>query len=337
MSSAFKECYRVLKEQGVLTVMFTHKKVEAWDSLAKSLLNAGFEITASWPIHTESEYSLHQAKQNAASSTILLICRKRSKTTSPTWWEEIKPKIDKYVKERAQYFEENGIRGQDIFIASFGPALQILSENWPVKTKSGEIISPQEALDRARNIVGNWFIDKITYGKSTSMDKITRFYIMAWFIYKAREVKFDEINRLAISLGIDLDKLKQLKIIERKGEYIRFLKPNERFTSRALKSDSEEYNLDIDYVHTAIYSYEIGKSLEVNRFHQRTGAIKKAGYLDTIVYLLDVYPRTDEVTEYYTLLDISKSSLRSEIKQRLDYEMTDSQLYLKQSLLEDLN
>ena len=49
---------------------------------AQALLEAGFAIHSSWPVHTESEHSLHQAKKNAAASTILLTCRKRE-TTEP--------------------------------------------------------------------------------------------------------------------------------------------------------------------------------------------------------------------------------------------------------------
>ena len=336
MTAAFTECHRVLNKKGVLTIMFTHKKVEAWDTLAKSLLNAGFEITASWPIHTESEHSLHQAKKNAAASTIILICRKRPENTESAWWEEIKDIVDKNVREKAIEFEEKGLRGQDTFIACFGPALQILSRNWPVKTKDGKVISPQEALDRARRVVGDWFIEKITFGKATEIDKTTRFYILSWYIYKAREVKFDEINRLALSMGVDLDKLKQSKLLEKKGEYIRFLKPVERFRARALKADAESFKWDIDYVHAAIHSYEIGKAVEVNRFHQRTGAIKRDGYLDSIAYLLDVLPKTDEVTEYHTLHDLTTASLQNEIKQRRREEkISDKSYSLQQSSIKD--
>jgi len=56
LTRSFKEAYRVLKPQGVLTVMFTHKRVDAWDTLGVALLDAGFSIDASWPIHTESEH-----------------------------------------------------------------------------------------------------------------------------------------------------------------------------------------------------------------------------------------------------------------------------------------
>lgn len=77
MLDTFKEAKRVLRDDGVLTVMFTHKKQEAWEALFSSLIRAGFKITATWPVKTESEHSLHQAKKNAAQSTVLLVARER--------------------------------------------------------------------------------------------------------------------------------------------------------------------------------------------------------------------------------------------------------------------
>ena len=57
--------------------MFTHKRADAWDALGTALLNADFTLETSWPVRTESEQSLHQARSNSAASTIFLVCRKR--------------------------------------------------------------------------------------------------------------------------------------------------------------------------------------------------------------------------------------------------------------------
>ncbi|MDI6773219.1 MAG: DUF1156 domain-containing protein, partial [bacterium] len=45
MGETFRECRRVLRDDGVLTVMFTHKKQEAWEALFTSLIQAGYTIT----------------------------------------------------------------------------------------------------------------------------------------------------------------------------------------------------------------------------------------------------------------------------------------------------
>ena len=72
MASIFAECRRTLKPSGVMTLMFTHKASGAWDALTKGLMEAGFAITASWPINTEAEGSLHIKNKAAAKSTIFV-------------------------------------------------------------------------------------------------------------------------------------------------------------------------------------------------------------------------------------------------------------------------
>jgi putative DNA methylase len=111
MAAAFREMQRILHPDGVLTVMFTHKRVEAWDTLAMALIGAGFEIRASWPVHTESEHSLHQAKKNSAASTILLACRKRvTDASEPVWWEDLQGRVRETARIKLRNLPSKGCR-----------------------------------------------------------------------------------------------------------------------------------------------------------------------------------------------------------------------------------
>ena len=94
MASIFAECRRTLKADGVMTLMFTHKATGAWDALTKGLMEAGFVITASWPINTEAEGSLHIKDKAAANSTIFLVCRPRAedaRAEQDRYWEDVEP------------------------------------------------------------------------------------------------------------------------------------------------------------------------------------------------------------------------------------------------------
>jgi putative DNA methylase len=304
MLSAFKEMHRVLRDDGVMTVMFTHKKVEAWDTMAHALLDAGFMITASWPIHTESEHSLHQAKKNAAASTILLVCRKRPVGEKTSWWDEVQTRVDDEVRRKAEEFAAKGLQSQDISIACFGPALQVISENWPVKRKDGTVIRPEEALDRARTIVSSWFMDRIAEGKAEELDTPTRYYILAWYMFGAREFRFDEARKLGLSLNIEVEELIRRKLLQKKGDYVKFLTPWDRAKNRGLRTDVKEYDSIVDLVQAAMYAYSEGQSAELKLFYQRTGALAVKGYEQAIGYLLDVLPRTAEVKEYAILNDM---------------------------------
>jgi len=316
MLSTFNEMNRVLKEEGVMTIMFTHKKVEAWDTLSHALLEAGFMITASWPIHTESEFSLQQAKKNSAASTILLVCRKKIDENKISWWDEVQSQIDQTVKIHAERFANQGLRGQDTFIACFGPALQVLSEHWPVMRKDGTTVRPDEALDRARTIVSAWFMDRIAEGKAENLDPIARFYILTWYIQNAREYRYDEARKLGLSLNVDIDDLMRRKIMEKKGDFVRILKPQERACSKGLNPDAKSYDSVLDMVQSAMCAYDAGKSMELTRFHQRTGALATKGYKEAIAYLLDVLPRTEEVVEYKLLDEMWAANYSDQIKRK---------------------
>ena len=316
MQNAFREMHRVLRDDGVMTIMFTHKSVDAWDVLAYALLEADFEITASWPIHTESQHSLHQAKKNAAASTILLVCRKRPKGTKSAWWEELQQRVDEVVKAKAERFAAQGLSGQDMSIACFGPTLEVISEGWPVKKKDGTVIRPDEALDRARTVMSSWLIDRIAEGKAESLDPRTRFYILLWHLFGVREVSFDEARKLGISLNVEIEDLLRSKVLEKRGQYVRIMKPEERSRAKGLRPDAKSYDFVIDYIQAAMHAYESGQSAELNRFHQRTGALVKEGYREAIALLLDVLPRTDEVVEYGLLDQMWESNYRDQVKRK---------------------
>src|SRR5262249_8776557 len=118
-----------------MTVMFTHKSSSAWDALASGIVRAGFVITASWPVNTEAEGSLHIKEKSAAKSTIFLVCRPRevpSADAPQTYWEEVEPKVVENVREGASEFQAAGIGGVALSLPGSGPALQVFSEHCPL-------------------------------------------------------------------------------------------------------------------------------------------------------------------------------------------------------------
>ena len=63
---------------GLMTVMFTHISQEAWEALARSLIESGWIITSTMPVESEFAASMHQMGQAAAASSIFINCRKRN-------------------------------------------------------------------------------------------------------------------------------------------------------------------------------------------------------------------------------------------------------------------
>ena len=155
MASIFAECGRTLKPDGVMTLMFTHKATGAWDALTKGLMEAGFAITASWPINSEAEGSLHIKNKAAANSTVFLVCRPRIgdfEAEQDLYWEDVEPRIAKAVRTRVKEFQAAGITGVDLYLASFGPALEEFSRHWPLKRGTPREI-PEERRRRSQQLL----------------------------------------------------------------------------------------------------------------------------------------------------------------------------------------
>ena len=247
MASIFAECRRTLKHDGVMTLMFTHKATGAWDALTKGLMEAGFAITASWPIHTEAEGSLHIRNKAAAKTTIFLVCRPRIRdreADQDLYWEDVEPRVAKAVRTRVGEFQAVGIAGVDLYLASFGPALEEFSRHWPLKRGTPREVpeerrrrrqqvlfeeewdpyatTPEDALDAARREVKRWRLEQLTHLKANAdLDPATAFFVLAWDAFKAPIFSYDEALRLARAVGVDLDGEIVGRLAEKKGSDIR--------------------------------------------------------------------------------------------------------------------
>lgn len=301
MEAIFRECSRVLRDDGVLTIMFTHKKVEAWDTLASALINAGFTVRASWPVHTESEHSLHQAKKNAAASTILLTCRKRIDGGEPVWWEDIRGKVRRIAREKAEEFAAQGIGGVDLYISTFGPALSVISEQWPVFTsevdeKTGEPLPlrPETALDLAREEVVSLRKQGLLLGRDIEFDAITDWYLMAWDAFGAEEFPYDEARKLAIALGVDLDgDLRGRKnLVTKKSSSVVIQTPKQRRKRGMVDPEVETFDSMVDAVHTALLVLEEDGTHACEVFLNRSGLMGDGAFRQCVQAMINAIPRT---------------------------------------------
>jgi hypothetical protein len=299
MAACFREMHRVLRTDGVLTVMFTHKKVEAWNTLATSLIGAGFSIQTSWPVHTEFEHSLHQAKKNAASGTILLVCRKRGSEGGSVWWDDIKSKVRQEAREKARLFHSQGISGVDLYISTFGPVLSILSKNWPVFSaevdKDGRplVLKPEIALDLAREEVIALRKEELLHGRPVIFDEVTDWYLMAWDAFRAEEFPGDEARKLAIVLNLKLeeDLVSRRRVIAKKGSNVLLQPPLARRKKGVVDPERDDFDCVLDAAHTAMLVHEEDGSKACEAFLKRTGLLSDTTFKALIQAMINAIPR----------------------------------------------
>lgn len=333
MAEIFTECRRVLKEDGVMTLMFTHKATEAWDALTKGLIDAGFVITASWPINTEAEGSLHIKDKSAANSTIFLVCRPRPEQKPEDgvkYWEDLEPRVKAAVRQRIEHFQAGGIRGVDLYLSCFGPALEEFSRHWPIKrgqpkpveekTKKrgraqltleellGEddpyAVSPEDALDAARREVKAWRMEKLTSGsRRAQLDALTEWFVLAWDAFEAPQFPYDEALRLARVVGLDLDKDVVGVLAEKKASDLILWDSSTRATKGKLGAPDGTKSW-IDAIHHCAHR---ARSIDLNAAKQLlddNGLANSSVFLTALEAVLEVLP----LSALYTGFDPVKAA-----------------------------
>ena len=241
MTAAFCECHRILRDDGVLTVMFTHKKQEAWEALFTSLIEAGFTITATWPVKTESQHSLHQAKKNAAQSTVILVARKRMSGAGVGYFDaRMREEIRQAAQGAAERLKADGLNAVDQLVGSFGPAMEVYSRFDEVRTDVGDKVGVDKAIDEASDAVSRWRIEQLAARGLEGVEAEGQFYLLCWDVLGAAEFRFNEAKLLGHAVRMDVDQLITAGLVTKTSDKISILPAKDRRRAKALEPDEIE-------------------------------------------------------------------------------------------------
>jgi len=161
MAKAFLEGRRVLKEEGIGSVVFAHKTTEGWEALPSGMIRGGWTITASWPIATERPGRLRSQDSAALATSVHLICRPRPEDAPVGDWADVLRELPKRVGDWMERLQDEGIRGADLVFACIGPALEIFSRYARVETAEGREVTLAEYLEKVWEVVGRTALEQV--------------------------------------------------------------------------------------------------------------------------------------------------------------------------------
>jgi len=324
MADIFSDLYKSLEPGGVLTIMFTHKETDAWDTLSTSLIESGFTITATHPITSEMPVRAGKRETQSADSTILLTGRKPTQednsVVEATLWEDVKSQTREAAKEAARDLLDSGLSltKTDTIIAAFGPTLRVFADNYPVVDKKGDEVPPRDALTAARDAVAEVLSERYLETKGfDDLDGLTRWYVLSWLIYDSDTMPYDEARQLGIGVGVNIDDVKrdtkiwgkssgdvQLKTHSHRVQDIVRIENGEDVSSRKYPVDptSERFSYGIDAVHSAIHVYETKGPEAAWEWLSDRGLKNDERFRTTVTALLEVLPPEHDTAE--TLRDM---------------------------------
>ncbi|GBC99631.1 hypothetical protein HRbin17_02160 [bacterium HR17] len=265
LTQAFREIYRVLKDDGIAVIVFAHTSVEAWESAIKALLDADLYLTASLPIHTEMETRLLARGTAALASSVYMVCRKRLGQEVGEYRKVINEMQDAIPKSLERFWDA-GISGADFWQSSIGPAVAVFGRYKKVVKQDGTEVSVRELLEEARKIVAQYALKRVlekvggdayTVG---GLDPLTRLYLVwRWTFGGGRtKVPFDAALRVARAEGVDLhDVARGDGLVKVKGGDVWVIGPNERKSDKKFMQ-AERFASLVDVLHRAVLAWQSG-------------------------------------------------------------------------------
>jgi adenine-specific DNA methylase len=149
----FMECYRVLKDDGLLVFTFHHNKVWAWEGIAQLLLDAGFYISATSIVRSEGKSGFHSSKGNIRYDCVL-VCRKQPSPFPERDWTSAKDSILNDAVFWARRTLESGmsINEVDVFSIVMGKTMEYYTK---VLAGRKEGVTLAEALQEMADLTAN--------------------------------------------------------------------------------------------------------------------------------------------------------------------------------------
>ena len=316
LKKSFQEIYRVLKPNGITTIVYSHKSTSGWETLINSLLDSGLVITASWPIHTEMKTRLRARESAALASSIYFVARKMERKETG-WLNEVKEEIKRYIYEKLERLWQEGISGADYYIAAIGSSIEIFGKYEKVMDYEGNVIRADKLLDFVRNTVTDYAVRQILHnGIAGELSPLTKFYILWRWTYKEVHVLFDDARKLAQSTGIDLAKEWNKGFIMKEKEFIKVLGPQDREEELMLTPNAQSLMPElIDVLHHVLILWKGGKRDEMKEVLAETGWGNKDAFYRVAQAISETLPLESKEKKLLDGFLSGKERLINEVKQ----------------------
>lgn len=261
LTKAFADGRRVLRPEGIGTIVFASKTTASWEAILQAVVDAGWTITGSWPIDTEMEARVAAQGQARLASSVHLVCRPREhpdgelRSSEVGDWRDVLAELPQRIHEWMPRLAREGVVGADAIFACLGPALEVFSRYARVEKASGEEVPLREYLEHVWAAVSREALSMIFAGAdATGFEPDARLTAMwLWTLSTGGDggaaedereedeegegsgkngkasgfaLEYDAARKIAQGLGAHLERLPT--VVEVKGDKARLLAVRER-------------------------------------------------------------------------------------------------------------
>jgi putative DNA methylase len=231
MEGVFSRAAENCDERYPATIFYAFKANESeqkgnvstgWETFLSGLLNAGFAVTATWPIRTEMMNKIGiNAGDNMLASSVVLACRKRAISASMATRGEFISALRNEMSPAIKILQEENIVPVDMAQSAIGPGIGIFSRYSRVVEADGQPMSVRTALSLINEVLA-----EVLSGEESEFDADTRFAVTWYEQFGHNPGAFGDADTLAkaknttvngvVESGIAVSREGKLRLLERK-------------------------------------------------------------------------------------------------------------------------
>lgn len=253
LTNVFDQANQKLKDEGIMAFTFHHKETEGWSTVLKSVLEAGFYITALYPIRGEMRGSTHIHDKANIEYDMIVVCRNRDTDPEEVSWRSLEDDIYFRASDEIARLEQSGSRltQGDVFAVTMGKCLEVFSKHFPNVTHEGSQISVDDALQTIQGIVDEQLMEERVQTLGDEMDPTSAVYL-TYVLGRGDSISYNALNKDLRQRGVDVAELVHEGLLEQDGDKLNVLSP----TARSERVANKRKPLAIDRAHQLRYLFE---------------------------------------------------------------------------------
>ena len=166
------------------TVFYAYKATETvggavrttgWDTFLQGVIDAGLQVTATWPMRTELANRPRGLGSNALASSIVLACRPRPASAALASRGEFLAALRDELPESVRVLQSGDVAPVDMAQSAIGPGMKVFSRYARVVEADGSAMRAADALAIINDVLG-----EVLDGAEAELDAESRF-AFTWY------------------------------------------------------------------------------------------------------------------------------------------------------------
>ncbi len=221
LTKVFQRAHDALPLSGLQIFTFHHADQEGtvWEGLLQSLCDTGFEIAAVYPVHAESESSLHLQDKENISYDLIHVCRKRQADPQPRSWAGVRQEVRRRARSELAAIEAGRYGGKplaepDVRLICIGKCLELYSAHYDkVLDHEGKTLPLHRALQDISAIVDQLVTrDRPLPAELENIDSLSYVWLRCLMARRA-EVSVDGLSKDLRALQVSIDDVKNAGLV----------------------------------------------------------------------------------------------------------------------------